>query len=356
MNYDNLVTNKNLPLILNITWFRMSLVKEIMNMKKLNVALAILVAAVMAGNAQTTVTSETVGYQTSTIAGKGAGSSFLSFVPNNLSKSAIYTGSASASGTMITFPDASLTGTLGPVSGVPTHYLLVKSGTGAGFVSDITAFTAGSVTTADNLSSSIPSGTTVSVVPHTKLTDILGTTTGLLVTGGSTVSAADNVYLVDATGALKIYYYKTSVGAGWKTSSGADATATIVYPGESIIVSRKQTAPVSVVTLGQVASEQTKAVFTQNMNSACSGAPVGLTLSSLYPTVSGGSTVSAADNVFLINPTTGALDIFYYKTGIGAGWKTAAGATADATRDISSGYLVKRRAATAAVLTQTKTW
>ena len=325
-------------------------------MKKLNVTLAILVAAVMAGNAQTTVTSETVGYQTSTIAGKGSGSSFLSFVPNNLSKSAIYTGSASASGTMITFPDASLTGTLGPVSGVPTHYLLVKSGTGAGFVSDVTAFTAGSVTTADDLSSSIPAGTTVSVVPHTKLTDILGTTTGLLITGGASVTAADNVYLVDSTGTLKTYYYKTGIGAGWKNSSNVDATATIVYPNESIIVSRKQTAPVSVVTLGYVVSEQAKIVFSQNVNSACSAAPIAITLGSLYPTISGGANVSAADNVYLINPTTGALETFYYKTGIGAGWKTSSNATADANRDISGGYLVQRKASTAAILTQSKTW
>ncbi len=325
-------------------------------MKKLNLSLAILALAAMSVNAQTTVNSGIVGYQTSTIAGKGAGASFLSFVPNNLAKATIFTGGGTAVGTTVTLAGASLSGSIGPVSGVPTHYLLVNSGTGAGYVTDVTAFTAGSVTTADDLSSSIPAGTTVSVVPHTKLTDILGTTTGLLVTGGSTVSAADNVYLVDAAGALKIYYYKTGVGAGWKTSSGTDATATIVYPGESIIVSRKQTALVSVVTVGQVASQQTKAVFTQNMNSACSGAPVGLTLSALYPSISGGSTVSAADNVYLINPTTGALDIFYYKTGVGAGWKTAAGATADSTRDISSGYLVKRKAATVAVLTQNKTW
>jgi len=327
-----------------------------MNMKKLNVALAILVTAVMAGNAQTTVTSDIVGYQTATISGKGSGSSFFSFVPNNLSKAAIHTGTGSATGTTIALDGASLSGSIAPVSGVPTHYLLVKSGSGAGLISDVTAFTAGSVTIADDLSSSIPTGTQVAVIPHTKLTDILGTTTGLLITGGSTVTASDNVYLVDSTGTIKIYYYKTGIGAGWKTSSGSDASATIIYPSESILVSRKQTAPVSVVTVGQVASEQTKSVFTQNMNSACSGAPVGLTLASLYPSISGGSTVSAADNVYLINPTTGALDIFYYKTGIGAGWKTAAGATADGTRDISGGYLVKRKSATAAVLTQSKTW
>ena len=327
-----------------------------MNMKKLNVGLAIFVAAVMAGNAQTTVTSETVGYQTSTIAGKGSGSSFLSFVPNNLSKSAIYTGSASAEGTMVTFPDASLTGTLGPVSGVPTHYLLVKTGEGAGYVTDVIANTAGSVTTADDLSSIIPAETTVSIVPHTKLSDILGTSTGLLITGGSNVTAADNVYLVDSAGTLKTYYYKTGIGAGWKNSSNVDASATIVYPNESIVVSRKQSAPVSVVTLGSVASEQAKIVFSQNVNSSCSAAPIAMTLASLYPTISGGSNVTAADNVYLINPTTGALEIFYYKTGIGAGWKTSSNATADANRDISAGYLVQRKSSTAAILTQSKTW
>jgi hypothetical protein len=43
----------------------LSLVKEIMNMKKLNFTLAILVAAVMAGNAQSTIP---VGYVTTTLA------------------------------------------------------------------------------------------------------------------------------------------------------------------------------------------------------------------------------------------------------------------------------------------------
>jgi hypothetical protein len=206
------------------------------------------------------------------------------------------------------------------------------------------------------LSSSIPAGTTVSVVPHTKLTDILGTSAGLLITGGASVTAADNVYLVDSTGTLKTYYYKTGIGAGWKNSSNVDATATIVYPNESIIVSRKQVAPVSVVTVGSVASEQAKIVFSQNVNSACSAAPIAITLGSLYPTISGGANVSAADNVYLINPTTGALETFYYKTGIGAGWKTSSNATADANRDISGGYLVQRKASTAAILTQSKTW
>lgn len=350
------MTGKNFPLILNTTWFRLSLVKEIMNMKKLNVTLAILVAAVMAGNAQTTVNSDIVGYQTSTIAGKGSGSSFLSFVPNNLAKAAIHTGTGTAAGTVVTLDGASLSGSIGPVSGVPTHYLLVKTGSGAGYISDVTAFTAGSVTTADDLSSSIPAGTMVSVVPHTKLTDILGTTTGLLITGGASVTAADNVYLVDSTGTLKTYYYKTGIGAGWKNSSNVDASATIVYPNESIVVSRKQTAPVSVVTVGSVASEQAKIVFSQNVNSACSAAPIAITLGSLYPTISGGANVSAADNVYLINPTTGALETFYYKTGIGAGWKTSSNATADANRDISGGYLVQRKASTAAILTQSKTW
>lgn len=330
--------------------------KETTNMKKLNLSLAILALAAMSVSAQTSVNSGTVGYQTSTIAGKGTGASFLSFVPNNLAKADIFTGSGTAVGTTVTLTGASLAGSIGPVSGVPTHYLLVKSGTGAGYVTDITAFTTGSVTTADDLSSSIPAETTVSVVPHTKLTDILGTSTGLLITGGASVTAADNVYLVDSTGTLKTYYYKTGIGAGWKNSSNVDASATIVYPNESIVVSRKQSTPVSVVTVGSVASEQAKIVFSQNVNSACSAAPIAITLGSLYPTLSGGANVSAADNVYLINPTTGALETFYYKTGIGAGWKTASNATADVNRDISGGYLVQRKSSTAVILTQLKTW
>ena len=328
-----------------------------MNMKKLNVGIAILVAAVMAGNAQPTEAfSQTVGYQTSTIAGKGVGASFLSFVTNNLAKAAIHVGAGTADGNVVTLGGANLSGSIGPVSGVPTHYLLVKTGAGAGYVTDVIANTAGSVTTADDLSSIIPAETTVSIVPHTKLSDILGTSTGLLITGGSNVTAADNVYLVDSAGTLKTYYYKTGIGAGWKNSSNVDASATIVYPNESIVVSRKQSAPVSVVTLGSVASEQAKIVFSQNVNSSCSAAPIAMTLASLYPTISGGSNVTAADNVYLINPTTGALEIFYYKTGIGAGWKTSSNATADANRDISAGYLVQRKSSTAAILTQSKTW
>ncbi len=230
-------------------------------MKKLNLSLAILALAAMSANAQVTVNSPIVGYQTSTIAGKGAGASFLSFVPNNLAKAAIFTGSGTGVGVNFQFAFASPVGAIGPVSGVPTHYLLVKSGTGAGYVTDVIASTAGSVTTADDLSSILPAGTIVSIVPHTKLTDILGTTTGLLITGGSSVTAADNVYLVDSTGTLKTYYYKTGIGAGWKNSSNVDASATIVYPNESIVVSRKQSTPISVVTVGSVASKQTKIVF-----------------------------------------------------------------------------------------------
>ena len=350
------MTGKNFPLILNTTWFRLSLVKEIMNMKKLNVTLAILVAAVMAGNAQSTVTSGIVGYQTSTIPGKTTGASFFAFVPNNLSKPAIHTGPATAAGTLVTLSGAALTGTLGPVSGVPTHYLLVKSGTGVGYASDITAFTGGSVTTSDNLSASITAGTTVSIIPHQKLTDILGNASTVAITGAASVSLADNVYLADSTGTLKIYYYKTGIGAGWKTSSGTDASTTIVYPQEAIMVARKQSSPVNVVTVGNVADVDIKTPIAQNFNGIASGVPMGMPLSSLQSTIAGGTGVSGADNVYTVNPTTGALEIFYYKTGIGAGWKTSAGASADANKDISNGFLVKRRSSTTAMFSQSKTW
>ena len=329
--------------------------KETPNMKKLNLSLAILALVAISVNAET-VTSGIVGYQTSTIPGKTTGASFFAFVPNNLSKPAIHTGSASAVGSLVTLSGAALTGTLGPVSGVPTHYLLVNSGTGAGNAADITAFTGGSVTTSDDLSASITAETTVSIIPHQKLTDILGNASTVAITGAASVSLADNVYLTDSTGTLKIYYYKTGIGAGWKTSSGADASATIIYPQEAIMVARKQSSPVSVVTLGNVANQNIKTTITQNFNGIASGVPMAMPLSALQSTIAGGTGVSGADNVYTVNPTTGALEIFYYKTGIGAGWKTSAGASADANKDISNGFLVKRRSSTTVILSQSKTW
>jgi len=165
-------------------------------------------------------------------------------------KPSVFIGAGSASGTTVTLTGANLTA-VGPSAGYPTHFLMIKSGTGAGYFSDVTSFTSTSVTLADDLSSFITSDTSLAVIPHYKLSEVLTNLTSVL---------------------------------------------------------------------------------------------------------AGGSAASSADNVLVINPTTGKLDTLYYKTGIGAGWKTSANANADTAADISNGFVVKRRSTTNAVFSQTKSW
>jgi len=304
------------------------------------------------------VSTPIVGFNTTTIKGTGSSgqSSFASFVPVNLSKAPVLKGAATAAGTTITISGASITTNLNPSAGYPSHYLLINTGTGAGLLSDITAYTSSTVTTADDLSTYLSTPATVSIITHIKLSDVLGTGAGLLIAGGSSATVADNIQLVDSSGALKVYYYKTGIGAGWKTAGNADATGLVVYPNESILVIRKQLSNISVTQTGTVAANTTKSTIAQNLNSVASGFPLSVTLSNLTPVLAGGTSASGADNVLLVNPTTGKLDVVYYKTGIGAGWKNSANANADTTKDISDGFLVKRKSATPTVFTQTATW
>ena len=153
---------------------------------------------------------------------KGTGSSgssqYFSFVPIQLQKDKVFQGSASASSTTVTLSGASLTSGALNAGTYPTHYLLITSGANAGLASDISSNTATAVTTVDDLSAPINAGASVAVVPHIKVTDVLGVSGSQKIAGGSTASAADNIYLVGSDGNLKTFYYKTGVGSGPKIS------------------------------------------------------------------------------------------------------------------------------------------
>lgn len=301
--------------------------------------------------AQTTSYSDIVGYTSTVVKGTSSGSStsYFSFVPVQLTKPAIFTGQATASGNTVSLTGAAL-GTLSS-----PHYLIIQSGTGAGYVSDITANTSTTVTTADDLSSQIGAGSQVAVIPHVLLSEVLGTGASLIVAGGA-AGTADIAYLVGSDGSFKSYYYKTGLGAGWKDAgTGSAANAVVVYPSESILVERKASADTSpVVVSGVVIPHDMKSLYTAGFNTGASGFPTSLSLSSLTTVLTGG-TAATADQVYLVDSSTGQLKAYYYKTGLGAGWKDAAtGVAASGSTDIGSGFVVERKQGTSAVLTQTR--
>jgi len=323
-------------------------------MKKMNVALAIFVAAVMAGNAET-ATSDIVGYQNIPIKGSNGGAPAFTFIPVQLAKSPVFTGLGSASGVVVTLTD----GQVGDVTTLP-HYLLIKSGSGVGYISDVVSSTSTTVTTAQDLSAYITSGTRVALIPHVLLSDLLGTGSNLVIQGGSSDASADLVYVVNADGtSLVPYYYKNAgIGTkGWKNAStGAVESVVRVYPSESIIVQRIASADTSAITqVGEVAGQSMNLVYDTGFTCGASAFPSALTLNSLSSVLQGAATVDSADVVYIVNATKDGLTPLYYKNaGIGTkGWKdSSTGALADANMDIGSGFIIQRKQATSAILSQ----
>jgi len=318
-----------------------------------------IILVLSSGHGQT-VSTPVVGFTSTTIQGTGSSGSsqFFSLVPIQLAKSPSFRGAFTASGTTLTLSSGALaSGTYNSGASYPAYYVRVEGGSGAGRTSDIVSNTTSTVTTADDLSTFISSATQISIVPHTKLTDVLGVSGSQVIAGGSGANTADNIYLVGSDGSFKIFYYKTGVGSGLKTQSNADATGLVVYPGEAILVGRRQTSNTgAVVVTGQLPSTNSVVPITQGFNATGGGVPVAFTLSQLTSLVQGGSGSSTADNVFLIDQTDGQMKLYYYKTGVGAGWKNAANTTVSSSIDISSGFVIQRRPSTGFDIVQSPTW
>lgn len=316
------------------------------------------------GNTSTTfgqtVSTPVVGFTSTTIKGTGSSGSsqFFSLVPLQLAKANVFSGQATASGTTVSLSSGTLaSGAYNAGSTYPTHYLRIEAGSGAGKISDIVSNTTGNITTADDLSAFLATPNQISVIPHTKLTDILGVSGTQVIAGGSSAGGSDNVYLVGPDGSFKVYYYKSGIGAGLKTQSNGDATGLVVYPGEAILVGRRQSGnTAAVIVTGQLPSTSMSVPIAQGFNATGGSIPGSLTLNQLTSLVQGGSASSTADNVFLIDPTDGQMKMYYYKTGIGAGWKNAANASVTATIDVSSGFVIQRRSITGFDIVQSPTW
>ena len=248
------MTNKISPLILNITWFRVSLVKEIMNMKKLNVGIAILVAAVMAGNAQTSSNTLPVGYVTHKV--KASTDQRLG-VPMQRA-STLVSQSTTVNSTTVTAPGIT------PITGA--HFLLVTSGTAIGKWEEISTSSTGSL----NLVASIPgfaNGDSFEIKPFWTL----GT---LLPNGGGVPASADPFdpvalvlfYNPEATGvniaSSKAYLYHSGsddYAAGWYDNDDLDAGTkenVVFSPEVGFAIRNASASEISIPMVGNVPSEK----------------------------------------------------------------------------------------------------
>jgi len=193
-----------------------------MNMKKLNVALAILLAAVMAGNAQT-VTSGVVGYS------KISCPSGTVIVVPTFVKSDLYAGSSviAADGFACTAFSA---GARSPSNGssYPKSYVEITSGAFEGYTFDINSNTGTKLSTAGIPANLVGQTVTIAVRDHLTLDDFVSGQTGLV-----DYDSGVSIYNPNGTTSVRYFAATTWVAEDYSTPAGD----TVIYPGSGFTLS-----------------------------------------------------------------------------------------------------------------------
>ena len=261
-------------------------------MKKLNVTLAILVAAVIAGNAQT-VTSEVVGYQTIAAA---KGYTTLGFPLVN---------SPVVSGTVSSKTASSITLSLvspSTVNPFMPHYLEVTSGPLAGERVDVSvtpgSATVGIVASSGNTDtlSTLANGAGVVVRQHVTLGQVDQSCSPALVAGD--VNGDRVLFFI---GGSFIAYFKDTDGLWYEDGGFDDMTNMPVRPGVGLLLQRKANTATTVTQIGTVRSNKFARPYSAGYQVYAPAYPVDLTPAGMGATVANGwranSNASLADRI-----------------------------------------------------------
>ena len=328
-------------------------------MKKLNVTLAILVAAVMAGNAQT-VTSDIVGYNTITASANGGSGTKYSLLAVNLLNAPSFVGTLN--GSLTAAANSFTAGQYNQGTTYPKFYAEITSGSNAGSQADIVSNTTDTLTVVGNASfqTAVGAGATVTIRKHRTMADVFGGSSGttsasdVVLAKGTTLGAADNV-LIKEGGVDKIFYYSSSaLRPGWRDSAGNVATDRPIYPNQGIIVARKSNSDAIITVVGSVKTGLSFIDLPAGYNLVSLPAPSDMTLPSAFGGLAGttgatdvkiakGATLGSADNI-LVAKTDGTYEIYYYSSSaLRPGWRNSAG-TASSTVAIngSTSIFVKK--------------
>ena len=317
-----------------------------MNMKKLNVALAILVAAVMAGNAQTTVNSDIVGYQSVTVP---VGRSIFSapFILEQVAKGSVSANTA-------TQVESSVGAITLPASN--QYYMEILTGAYEGDRIDV------DVTATNAAQSGNPGRIILKSVSHNSNTltasEIVGQTiairkhltfsalTSLISTGSfvanTSAANADQILVYGASG-FETYYYFSTAGGWYKQSPLASAQTKVIPPGSAIMFVKK-TAAVTLTGLGTVRTTKLQLPMAAGYQLVSTGYPVDSALSALNPngTWTANTSAANADQVLLYGAS--GFETYYYFSTAGGWYKQSplAKSTANVLSS-SSGFLVKKK-------------
>ncbi len=316
-------------------------------------AALLLPVAVQPTFAQTTATTTPVGFVTMSIAGNGgSGQPAYTFASLGVVNPIVWQSTITSVGTT-TITDSSATWANNAYNSTtagapPTHFMEILSGSAAGTRFDIVTTAAANspanptltLATASLSAAGVTVGMSYAIRPHWTIANAFGTGASLALTGGTSLTA-DQVQLFRSGGYLS-YYYQTS-GRGlqnaWVQNGNAtvDASATVIYPDDGIVIARNQTAGVNVVLSGAVKTGQTSIPVQTGYSLLGNVYSAGMTLgtSNLFTNdpatgMAGGSSISA-DQVMFWNGT-GFVSYYWQTSGRGLQntWVQNGNATVDA--------------------------
>ncbi len=310
---------------------------------------ALMVAALSPSFAQTATTAP-VGYRTETLK-----AGVFNLIGTNLDNAVGAAGTIDAkAGTTLTDNEGAFTTAF--TAGAQL-ILKITSGTNAGIVQDVTAFTATTVTTAQDISALVTAGDKYELRVVQTVASLFGAANeaGLL---AGTASSADVIWVPNGDGNYtRIFRSSGGIpGVGWRAIGGGStdrANFPIAFV-DAFFVERKGATDLNVVFVGHVQTTATKTSVINGFNPVSRVIPVGVKLgqSGLETQLQQG-TASSADLIW--NPDgTGSYTRYFYSTGgiPGVGWRSVGGGSTDRQNDeLKSGYLVERKQASATNIT-----
>ena len=282
-------------------------------MKNLNLAFAILVSAVMAGNALANdpVYSETVGYNTSTVpAGK------MTMVSFPLLKQEVYSGTfTSKNGGVLTSSTSSFDASLISAknyAGEPLYFIEITSDSNAtsGLIIDILSATSTTVTVSTGDAASLSGTDSFKIRKYLTLGDVFGASNSAGLKQGPTIGEADIVYALVNGNWKQYFYFDDVVGfdpTKWADlSQVGDAKDARIDPDQGVLIARKTgSGSVSLVVTGTVKSTQAKIPVATGMQIVTNPWPTPMTFTQL-----GIQTGSVATGLKQ-GPSVGEADVIY---------------------------------------------
>jgi hypothetical protein len=227
--------------------------------------------------------------------------------------------------------------TFAPISG-RLYVLEITSGTLIGTIQEVPAasITANTLTTTDDLQASgLQVGDTYNLRVAPTLEEIFGTTSlanGGVLDSALSVGSSDVIWVPNGSGGFAKYYLRTSgtppVGAFRSTPANVNTPNVPVVYADGILIEKKSSTPATLTVTGEVKTNGTNSTITFGFNLVNIVAPVGLNLfnagldDDLFPALS----ANAADEVWILNPTTKAWAKYYRRSGItpsssDSGWR-----------------------------------